>query len=103
LSFAILVSVKAAGKRGKNADYCLQEEEARNAENNPTQEISLQFPHGMRLTLSQLCQNYLYPCVRIGKIDRLSMMVTHHRASNSRLQPPAFCAAAEPPTRSAAT
>jgi uncharacterized membrane protein YccC len=31
----------------------------------------------MRLTLSQLCQNYLYPCVRIGKIDRLSMMVTH--------------------------
>jgi hypothetical protein len=28
LSFAILVSAKAAGKRGKNADYFLQEEDA---------------------------------------------------------------------------
>jgi hypothetical protein len=26
---------------------------------------------GMGLTLLQLCQNYMYLCVRIGKIDRV--------------------------------
>jgi hypothetical protein len=38
---------------------------------NLTSVLPLQFIEVLGLTLPQLCQNYMPPCVRIGKIDRL--------------------------------
>ena len=41
--------------------------------------------HETGLTLPQLCQNYLYLCVRIGKIDRLRLPLNAWLDTNSDL------------------